>query len=99
MENVLTQRNFILFILDDITREQFGDLLLHANEGQIKVLKEIVVNLLHGNLNLCAEQIDDLRVFKNILRDIRDTPQINLQKELYDILYIVKPQLLQLFER
>ena len=59
----------LLLYLSEATDKQLSSFLKIADKGQILVLKEMVLNLLLGNLPITEEDKKALKKYKNFLRE------------------------------
>ena len=80
--------------------KQFIAVVKTLSPEQSKTIKEIIVNLLQGNLDVSSVQINKLRKYKGLLRQITNKQKFDLSKHstvLYKVFMIVKPNVLELF--
>lgn len=66
----------MLFILKDAKPKLRKAILKYCNEDVIKAITEIVINILHGNLNVNNETKKKLKKYKKQLRTVA-TPSKN----------------------
>ena len=67
MSAVKAYKNFLSF-LSELSLSQVKALLSFITPGQVRALKEVLVNILAGNVNLTAEQKRQLAPYKSYLR-------------------------------
>ena len=75
------QKHFLLFLLE-APPSQFSLVVKHLTADQTLVLKEIVTNLLGGNIDIDNNLIVQLRKFKHLLRSIQRKSQFVVKQTL-----------------
>ncbi len=99
MNTLIKQKPFLFMVLN-AHKEQVVALLKTLSDDQVRLLTEVTINLLKGNMPVPVQQ---LKRYKSLLREIgHKRLKINKQKiaryasEWYRILSLVKPSLLKI---
>ena len=65
---------YFVHFLTDAPKKQFSAVVKLVSKDQAKVIKEIVVNLVKGNIDLSPSQIKSLSKVKKFLRKVASSP-------------------------
>ena len=72
MSDNLREHNHFLAFIFHVEPKQFAILAKHLTKSQLGVIREIVTNILEGNVSLSANQITELKKYRVLLYNIRD---------------------------
>ena len=80
------QKYFLLFLLEAPSK-QFSSIIRHLPAEQALVLKEIVVNLLTGDISIDDTLKGNLRKYQHLLRAVQGKSPSGLRKVLQENLF------------
>ena len=104
MSDMVQNNKYFLHFIYHSEPTQFVLLAKHLTSSEVKVLREIITNLLAGNVILSKEKIEQLKKYRSLLYTIRDRKQIRSvisekSQSKYKILHIFKDPLFKLLEQ
>ena len=96
MSRLVRKSKDYLLLLSKSAKRQLKPLITLADKDQVKAIKELVVNLLHGNIPLSPRQKAKLACYKKVLRNIagRIAPPPEIIKRIaviVQLLIIIQP--------
>ena len=70
MKRLRRQLPFLRSVLKEANRFKRQELLKHANADQVNAVSELVLNLLKQNILVTSATMNQLRPYKNVLRNL-----------------------------
>ena len=83
-------KHFIKFIID-ASPLQFKAVIRTLSKDQALAIREIIVNLLQGNINLPEKSKQSLKKYRTYLRLIAQNGNLSIPSLLYKVITLLRP--------